>query len=56
MIDPDEHRNADNDEQQLQGRKKPYISPRLTIHGRIEEITALGGTKGTDLPIGSILM
>jgi len=55
MIDPDEHRNVHDDDPQLQGRKKPYISPRLTIHGRIEEITALGGTKGTDLPIGSML-
>jgi len=56
MIAPDEHGNVENGDERLQGPKKPYTSPRLTIHGRIEEITVAGGLSGTDVPIGSMLI
>ena len=36
--------------------KKPYTPPSLTVHGRIESITAAGGISGTDVPVGSTLI
>jgi hypothetical protein len=33
--------------------KKPYVSPRLIVHGKIEEITKNGGGGGTDGVFGS---
>ena len=56
MIAPDEHGRVENSDERLQGQKKPYASPRLTIHGRIEEITAAGGVTGVDVPVGSMLI
>lgn len=35
--------------------KKPYMTPRLTVHGTVEKITGNLGTLGADGPIGSRL-
>jgi hypothetical protein len=33
--------------------KKQYNSPRVTVHGRVEEITRSGGGTATDVPDGT---
>ena len=33
--------------------RKPYQSPKLIVHGGIEEITKGTGSKGPDIPRGS---
>lgn len=33
--------------------RKPYATPRLMVHGTVEEITRSVGTKGNDGVIGS---
>jgi hypothetical protein len=33
--------------------KKQYNSPRVTVYGRVEEITRQGGGTATDVPEGS---
>lgn len=33
-------------------RKLPYITPRLTVHGRVEDITAAGSVSVKDASLG----
>jgi hypothetical protein len=33
--------------------KKPYMTPRLTTYGKVEEITQQGGFSSTDVPQGT---
>jgi hypothetical protein len=35
--------------------KKPYTTPQLIIHGKIEEITQQGGGNRIDLPMGTAI-
>jgi hypothetical protein len=45
---------ADHDREAVQAPlRKPYATPRLMVHGTVEEITRSIGTKGTDGVIGS---
>lgn len=33
--------------------KKFYTTPQLTVHGDVEKITQQGGSKQTDVPVGT---
>ena len=33
--------------------KKPYTTPKMTVHGDIEEITLQGVLQNADVPIGT---
>lgn len=35
------------------GEKKPYTTPQLIVHGRVEELTQQGGASSVDMPIGT---
>lgn len=37
----------------IASEKKPYVTPKLTIHGSVENITQQGGGDRTDVPIGT---
>ena len=34
--------------------KKPYLTPRLQVHGTVAELTAIGGPGTTDKQSGSV--
>jgi hypothetical protein len=36
--------------------KRPWVTPTLTVHGDIQQITKGTGTKGAETPLGSIVL
>jgi len=47
--------NADQNTPQTKEPKLPYVEPKVTKHGTVEEITGLAGSKGNDGLTGSTL-
>jgi asparagine synthase (glutamine-hydrolysing) len=53
-MEPDSKVHANKTVEQVEV-KKPYVTPELTVHGTVEEITKNIGTKGSDGLTGSTL-
>jgi len=48
----DENKNLGEKYETREQSRKPYTTPRLTVHGGVEEITQLCGAGTTDSIIG----
>jgi len=56
MVAPEREESVAGSDDRVRGPKKSYSPPRLTVHGRIEEITAAGGVTPADGLVGSQLI
>jgi len=56
MLAPERDDSVGGKNEQPPGPKKPHSPPRLTVHGRIDEITAAAGATGADGLAGSQLI